>query len=279
MKRVFILAVFLIIIGSFIVIADSDDLRLDASVNSQLNSGQNSDDNLEENQNSEDDNDSNDDSGNEAEFESEIKSEGDETEIKQKYKVEYPNGTKVSYEYEIKKKGNLTEEQIQNIIQARNRIRVQYQNQSECPINCSCSGSTIKCILEDSSRTMNIYAGNSGNVIVQIKGVNSSTNVTLYKSDEGKVYGIFNDNETKEIILPDEVRERIQNKTKARIQNESIDLTEEGEYKIEAQKEAKLFWTIKVEEKVKARMNAETGEIISQRSSWWGFLAKDAETQ
>jgi uncharacterized membrane protein YfhO len=170
----------------------------------------------------------------------------------------------------------LTLGQEQEIIQERNRIQTQYQNQSECPSDCSCSGSTIKCEFENSSRTMTIYAGKSGNMIVQVKEINASTNVTLYKSN-GKVYGIFNGNETKEIILPDEAKEKIQNKTRTKLQNESINLTEEGNYEINAKKEAKLLWAIPIKERVRAQVNAETGEIIRTRNSWWGFLAKDSE--
>lgn len=177
---------------------------------------------------------------------------------------------------EIKAQGNLTQEQTQNIIQTKNQLRIQAQNQYECPSSCSCSGSTVKCTLDDGTRTMTIYAGKSGNIIVQVKEINASTNVTLYKSD-GKVYGVFNGNETKEIILPDEAKERIQNKTRARLHNESINLTEEGNYEISARKEAKLLWAISVRERVRAQVDAETGEVIRARTSWWGFLAKDSE--
>jgi len=32
---------------------------------------------------------------------------------------------------------------------------------------------------------------------------------------------------------------------------------------------------IPVRERVRFEMNSETGEVIRQRNSWWGFLAKD----
>lgn len=184
--------------------------------------------------------------------------------------IQTQNQNQVSATY---KKGNLTQEQIKNIIQTRNRIKTHYANQSECPTNCTCSGSTIKCEFE-SGRTMTVYAGNSGNTIVQIKNVNASTNIALYKSEDGKIYGIFKNNETKEIILPDEVKERIQNRTRVRLQNETMNLTEDG-YIVRAHKKARLFWIFPVKEHVRAQVDAETGEIIKVKSSWWGFLARD----
>ena len=92
-----------------------------------------------------------------------------------------------------------------NIMQEKNRIKNNYTNQTECPENCSCFGAAVKCDFDNGTRVMTIYTGNSGNVIVQVKNINASTNVTLYKSD-GKVYGVFSGNNTHEIILPDDIR-------------------------------------------------------------------------
>ena len=65
---------------------------------------------------------------------------------------------------------------------------------------------------------MTVYAGNSGNVIVQVKNINMSTNVTLYKGENGKIYGVFKDNETKEIELPDKVMEKLRERNQKRLQ-------------------------------------------------------------
>lgn len=166
-------------------------------------------------------------------------------------------------------------EQNGSLIQERNKIRVNSQNQTQCPENCTCSGSTVKCEFEG-GRTMTVYAGNSGNVIVQIKGINASTNVTLYKED-GKVYGNFTGNKTKEIILPDEIMDKLRERHQKRLQlyNESINLTEDGYYQIQTKKKARLFWLVPVKENMKAQVNAETGEVIRIRNPWWGFLARD----
>ena len=170
----------------------------------------------------------------------------------------------------------LTQTQIQKAIQTKNRIKANIQS-GECPEDCTCTGSTMKCELENGGREMTITAGNSGNIIVQVKGVDMSTNVTLYKS-EGKVYGVFKDNQTKEIkVMPDEVKEKIRQRTKARLENYNITLDEEGVYQVQAKKKARLFFLIPVREKVKLQINSETGEIIKMRNPWWGFLARDVE--
>ena len=109
---------------------------------------------------------------------------------------------------------------------------------------------------------MTVTAGRSGNIIFQVKGVNASTNVTLYKS-EGKVYGIFKNNKTRAInFLPDQVKEKIKNKIKARLENQTIELDENGIYQIQGRKKARLFFLFPVREKIRAQIDSETGEII-----------------
>lgn len=163
---------------------------------------------------------------------------------------------------------------IKTELKERNRLHIYAENRTEnCPDNCTCEGAVTKCQLENGGREMTVRAGNSGNIIFQTKGVNASTQVTLYHQN-GKVYGNFS-GEEKEIVLPDEAQERIQNRTKARIQN--MTLTEEGYYQIQAQKKSRLFFLFPVKEKVEAKVNAENGEVLRIRNPWWGFLAKDIE--
>lgn len=158
----------------------------------------------------------------------------------------------------------------------KERIKNHYNHTFECPEECTCAGSTMKCTLA-SGRTMTIYAGNSGNVIIQIKGINSSTNVTLYKED-GKVYGVFRNNVTKEIHLPDEVMDELKKDKHHRnlsLENGSINLTDDGYYQVQTKKKARLFWLVPVREHMRAEVNAETGETVKIRNPWWGFLARD----
>ncbi|VVB82978.1 Uncharacterised protein [uncultured archaeon] len=153
--------------------------------------------------------------------------------------------------------------------------RLKFEN-AQCPLGCECMGSVIRCEFENGTRIMTITAGESGNMIVQIKGENMTTNVTLYKSGE-KVYGIFSGNETKEIkVLPDQVKENIKAKIKAKLQNEDVKLNGSGTYEYNAEKQARLFLIIPVKVPVKAEIDSSTGTVSQvQQGQWWSFLAKD----
>jgi hypothetical protein len=181
---------------------------------------------------------------------------------------------------------------IQQVIQTRNRLQYMIQEANgTCPDNCTCDGSAMKCKTQDGNREMIIRAGKSGNTIVQVKNVNMSTSVALFKADDGGVFGVFRNNETKRIILPDEARERLHEAMKQRIkeeqrerrqimlEDENITLNEEGYYEVKAKKKARLFWIVPVKERINTQIDAETGEIIKQRNPWWGFLARDVRVE
>lgn len=169
----------------------------------------------------------------------------------------------------------LTENEFRELLREKNRIRLNATK--DCPKNCSCSGSSVKCFF-NGTREMTITAGNSGNIILQIKGINATTNVTLYKSDDGKLYAVNEDNETREIkVLPDEVRERLMERKQ--IENENISLDENGTYRYQVEKRARLFFLFSVKEKVEAKINSETGEVLELKNPWWSFLAKDEEAE
>jgi len=161
---------------------------------------------------------------------------------------------------------NLTKEEIKATIQERNRIHFENKTGQNCTEGCKCTGVVMKCELENGVREMTIYAGNSGNIIFQVKEINASTQVTLYKNNEtGKMIGVFRNNETKEIILPDEVKERIREKIlkqnkKAIILNENITLNEDGNYQIRAMKKTKFFFFFTRQTEVEFEVDAETGE-------------------
>ena len=172
-------------------------------------------------------------------------------------------------------------EHMKEVMKKRNRLNrlksdvAAYLNSSECPENCTCAGSTIKCEL-NGGRKMIVVAGKSGNVIIQIKGVNASTNVTLYKSGD-KLVGIFKGNQTREILPPDVVRDKIKKRIKARLEHENITLEDNGLYQVRANKKARLFLIVPVREHIISNVDAETGEIIKMRNPWWGFLARDVK--
>jgi len=172
----------------------------------------------------------------------------------------------------------LTESQIKKIIKKENRINITARVW-ECPLGCTCAGSTVKCLLAN-GREMTIFAGKSGNVIIQVKGENMTTNVTLYKS-EGKLYGTFKNNETKEVkMLPDQVKERIRERLERQLENENISLDENGTYQYQGEKKARLFFIFPVRVLVRAEVDSETGEIVKLKAGkWWAFLARDESQQ
>ncbi len=129
-------------------------------------------------------------------------------------------------------------------------------------------------------RAMAIFAGKSGNVIIQVKGINATTQVQLYKSN-GSMYGININNETILInYLPDQIKEKIRERTKkAKLDNTNMTLNENGEYDYRAEKEARFLGVFKVKEKVRFHIDPETGQILNENAPWWGFLAKDVEEE
>jgi len=162
---------------------------------------------------------------------------------------------------------------IQKTIQSQNRLQEHLEN-GTCPNNCTCGGSVIKCQVEN-GREMTVRAGNSGNTIVQTKGANVSTKVQLYKSEDGSLIGMFK-NKNSSIILPDQIQDKVREKLKQQdCDCENMVLDEDGIYQIQTQKQSKLFGLFPVKERVKLQYDAETGELIKARNSWWGFLARD----
>ncbi len=159
----------------------------------------------------------------------------------------------------------------QAILQDRNRLRI-----GECPIGCECTGSVTECLLEDGTRTITIRAGDSGNTIIQIKGVDMKSEVFLYHHN-GKIYGDF-EGEAKEIkVMPDEVKTTMRNRVQATLEDYNPELGDDAIYRVETKKKSRLFFLFPVREKISAQLSSQTGEIIHIRNSWWGFLARDVE--
>jgi hypothetical protein len=170
--------------------------------------------------------------------------------------------------------------QIKEIVKEKNKLKFENKTGAECPESCTCTGSVVKCEFANGTREMTITAGKSGNTIIQIEGENMSTKVTLYKSGD-RVYGIFKNNETKVVrMLPNQVKEKLREKTAKFLENENITLDENGTYQYEGKKKSKLFFFIPIKIGVKAEIDAETGEIIKMsKPNWWEFLTKDEANQ
>src|SRR3989344_4520223 len=158
-------------------------------------------------------------------------------------------------------------------VRERQRIKFEDRTDQECTEGCTCRGVVMTCEVEG-GREMTIFT-RSGNIIIQIQGINVTTNVTLYKVNDS-IVGNFTRGERR-IILPDEARERIRNKVKSSLEDdENLTLNEDGFYEVEGKKKARLFWIFSVREAVRAEVDAENGEV-KVRNPWWGFLANDRE--
>jgi len=158
------------------------------------------------------------------------------------------------------------------IVQRENKLGI--NSPEACPSGCECTASVIECLLEDGTRTITITAGESGNIIIQIRGVEVRTSVVLYHHN-GKIYGNFK-GEPKELkVLPDEAKQKVEDEIETKIEEEEIELDEEGEYNIKAKKKSRLFFVFPVSEKVQTTVSSETGIVGKVNTPWWGFLAKN----
>ncbi len=174
-------------------------------------------------------------------------------------------------------------EEIKARIREKQRIHFEEKTGVTCPEECVCTGSTIKCILA-SGREMTVIAGESGNTIVKFQSNEMSTKVELYKSGEGKVYGKFEDGEKEIKVFPEEIKAKVKKKIGEKKKTEEVDdieieLDEEGKYRYEVNKHAKLFGIIGVKERIRAMIDSETGEVGELKGPWWGFLASDIEEE
>ena len=59
------------------------------------------------------------------------------------------------------------------------------------------------------------------------------------------------------------------------LENQTIELDEDGIYRIQARKRTRLFLIFPVRATVRAEVNSETGEIMKIKRPWWNFLARD----
>lgn len=169
---------------------------------------------------------------------------------------------------------------LTDVRKEKNRLKFEDKTGVTCPNNCTCEGRTVKCLLPNGGREMIIYAGESGNIIVQVKGENMTTNITLYKADDGKIYSVNKNNETKEVkLLPDQVKEKIREKLAKQLEKENLTLDENGTYQYQGENKARLFLIIPVNEVVKAQLDATTGQLVQLKKPWWAFLAKDEGNQ
>jgi len=177
------------------------------------------------------------------------------------------------------RKINKTE--VKEQVRERQRVKFEAKTGVDCPDDCICTGVVMKCLFEDGSREMRVYAGKSGNLIIQIKDTNMTTNITLYKDENGSLYAFNRAGKEKRInFFPDQVKEKIRERIKQKTCDcENITLTDDTKYEVQTKKKARLFWIFPVREKSNVEIDAENGEILKFRNPWWGFLANDNEEE
>jgi hypothetical protein len=164
-------------------------------------------------------------------------------------------------------------------VKEKQRIKFENRTGQICPTDCTCTGVVMKCPLEGGGRQMTIFAGKSGNIIIQIQGVNVTTNITIY-SENGTLIGEFGNGDIKVIkITPDQLKIKFREKEKVELEDEEIELKDDGFYEYKGKKNARLLWTVPVKERVVSEVNPETGEITKIKTSWWGFLARDKKSE
>jgi hypothetical protein len=170
------------------------------------------------------------------------------------------------------------QETLKNRIKQQNRIQI--GNLSEnCPENCSCQGAVIQCQIQN-GRQIQILAGNSGKTILKTKEKNISTSANLY-TENGKMYMETLDGNIKSInLMPEQISEKLEQNLKVKLEEEmEIELDEEGKYQVEIKKQTRFLGMIKIQEKVRAEFDSETGELIQTKNSWWSFLSKDIKSE
>lgn len=90
-------------------------------------------------------------------------------------------------------------------------------------------------------------------------------------------------------IMPDTASERVLERLRLKVCNESnnctIELKEVGKnqeerevaYEVQVQRHMRILALFRVKAQVKAQVSAETGEIIVVKKPWWAFLATESE--
>ncbi len=168
----------------------------------------------------------------------------------------------------------------------------QKRNESECMEGCTCRGAVVTCPTE-TGRVMTITAGRSGNIItITMEKVSVNTSLELEQEmdqerNQTRLKAKLSNGIKAEVkIMPDTASERALERLRLRVCGEenncSIELKEISEknqltYELQAERHSRLLWLFRKKMKVKAQVDAETGEIIRVKKPWWAFLASEPE--
>ena len=158
------------------------------------------------------------------------------------------------------------------------QINISKKKAITCPEGCNCEKNSVVCYIGNwssvhipSSRKVEVIikkeSEDSVSLTVQNISVITSKNVMVKNK---KLY--FNTSRGgREIkVLPAEISYKIKG-----LKIQRLELKEENQipvYFVEGVKEVKLFGLIPISLEIEAKINAETGEIVSIRKPWWCFL-------
>jgi hypothetical protein len=148
-----------------------------------------------------------------------------------------------------------------------------YLNATDCPTDCNCSGSTVKCDV-NGTRVMIVVTG-SGNIIIQTKEVNASTSVELIKKEDG-IYANLTNKEIKMILMPDKAWEKVKDKINVEECEEDceIELDESGKYQMQIKRHSKILGIFNKKMKINAEVDLESGDVKVVKP-WWAFIASE----
>ncbi len=158
----------------------------------------------------------------------------------------------------------------------------QKRNESECPQGCECHGAVVSCITVD-GKIMTIEAGRSGNIItIIVDGKETNTNLTIESETDNnnktRIKAVLSNGRKAEIkIMPETASEKAIERLVEL--NFTIELKEVGKgnetkpvYELTGNKQGKFLGIFKIIARVKARVDAETGDVKIIKP-WWSFLA------
>lgn len=150
------------------------------------------------------------------------------------------------------------------------QVEVQSQNQNKIQVQIQ-KGATVK-----------IKSGNFS--------VECNRNLTQEQSkNQTKIHAQLSNGKKAEIkIMPETASETAINRLRLKVCSEenncTIQLKEVQHknnltmaYEVKAQKQYKILGLFKTRSSVKAEINAENGEILSEKKPWWAFLASETE--
>lgn len=176
---------------------------------------------------------------------------------------------------ELGERREIDEVERKRILAEGRKIKI---NSTDLPEDCTETDSIITCSLNGT--TLIISPGDSNNTIIQIGDFNISINAEIYKEGDD-IFAVFGNNKTIQINSLDELIRRFGNRLGAEVRGNqtTVELDEDGKYQIETTRESLILGFLPVKERIRAQVDAETGEIESLRGPWWSFFRAEGGSQ